>query len=384
MNILIYSPRAFAIPETFIYNLLNLKNYELDIYIAYNYKLNESEFPFNNLISEHIPSKAIGLIDRVSTKFINLFSRSYLNLPYLSKKTLVRFIKKNNIKVIYCQYGVSAIPIYKICIELNLKLVIHFHGYDASSLLKDAHYSNSLKKMFTSDVKYQVITVANYMKQNLLRLGLKEHNTSLVQYGINLSPFNKKVEKDNNLIKLLHAGRLTSKKGVPDLLRVFSCIITEIDNPKKLELKIIGDGEDAEICQKIIIDNKLEGFVEMLGAKPHGTVIDHMLNSDIFILNSRTSPEGDMEGFPNTIIEAMAAQCAVISTFHAGIPDAIENGINGMLVKEKDNEALKNAILKLIEDKELRINLASKAHTKAFEKFSKEDQLKKIKEVLLK
>ena len=94
------------------------------------------------------------------------------------------------------------------------------------------------------------------------------------------------------------------------------------------------------------------------------------MQSKRIFLNSRRAPNGDMEGYPNAIIEAMAAKCAVISTLHAGIPEIINNYENGILVEENNNNQLYDAIIEMVFNKKLRVKLQTRAQLKANEKFS--------------
>src|SRR5690606_1966359 len=103
---------------------------------------------------------------------------------------------------------------------------------------------------------------------------------------------------------------------------------------------------------------------------------------DIFVLNSRTADNGDMEGTPVSILEAMSMEKAVISTNHAGIPDVIKNDFNGILVQEKNNEQLKEAIIELLANTEKRLRLGKQARLTVVSRFSDQINLPVLKDVL--
>jgi colanic acid/amylovoran biosynthesis glycosyltransferase len=106
-----------------------------------------------------------------------------------------------------------------------------------------------------------------------------------------------------------------------------------------------------------------------------------MKDADIYVLNSRTDDKGDMEGLPNSILEAMSMEKPVISTYHAGIPQAIQDGVNGLLVKERDNEGLAAALEKLIQDRDMRRRLGVEARKTIVANFSANSMETKIQSV---
>jgi glycosyltransferase involved in cell wall biosynthesis len=168
------------------------------------------------------------------------------------------------------------------------------------------------------------------------------------------------------------------KKGVPDLITAFARLC---DNYTNLELRIIGDGPEMPVCKDLVDQLNLRDKISLLGSKPHGVVNEHMKDADIYVLNSRTDDKGDMEGLPNSILEAMSMEKAVISTYHAGIPQAIQDGVNGLLVKERDNEALTAALEKLIQDRDMRRRLGVAARKTIVANFSANSMETKIQSV---
>ena len=112
----------------------------------------------------------------------------------------------------------------------------------------------------------------------------------------------------------------------------------------------------------------------------------YLRNADVFVHPSVTDVNGDKEGIPGTIVEAMAAGLPVISTYHAGIPYIINNNKTGLLIKEWDIEALKNTILKIASDSTLRRYLGKNGQEYAMQNLNikeKEIELEKIYESLI-
>jgi glycosyltransferase involved in cell wall biosynthesis len=169
------------------------------------------------------------------------------------------------------------------------------------------------------------------------------------------------------------------KKGVPDVITVFAALKTKYPD---LQLHILGDGQERKHCEVLVSKNNLGGSVFFYGAQPQPIVKDLMRACDIFVLNSRTDDSGDMEGLPNTILEAMSLEKAVVATYHAGIPQAIRSGINGLLVPERDNAQLTIAFEKLITDAPLRELLGKNARQTILQDFTIEKMQERLCDVL--
>lgn len=380
MRVLFFTETAYKKSETFIKNQIN--NPHLFDKIIVTHEVVEKSFDEGKVDSVyHINSIPITFIDRVLSFISRKLNRTKrYSLPYSSLTQLENIIKKENISLIHCNYGNNAIKIIKLAKKLNIPIITHFHGYDSSQLLKDTTYFSLIKKVFKDTDA--TITVSQNMTNRLTEIGLDLKKNHIIPYGTDLSLFNHiySIKEKDKKLKILHAGRLTEKKGVLDLTKILIQIKQE-NKDIDFTYDIIGDGEKYLSIEELISENKCEDWIKMHGSLNHTKLIDEMLKCDIFILNSRISSTGDMEGFPNTIIEAMAAKCAVISTYHAGIPEAIDNNINGVLVEEKNNEQLKQAILSVITDDKFRNKLKEQAYIKANNSFSIQQMYSKYYEL---
>jgi GalNAc-alpha-(1->4)-GalNAc-alpha-(1->3)-diNAcBac-PP-undecaprenol alpha-1,4-N-acetyl-D-galactosaminyltransferase len=147
---------------------------------------------------------------------------------------------------------------------------------------------------------------------------------------------------------VLAVGRLDEQKGFKGLITAFS----KLDR-KDWKLIIAGDGPEHQKLQNLIEALKLKN-VELVGRKKN--IFDLYAKASIFVLSSKK------EGFPNVLLEAMACGCAVVSfDCPYGPSEIIENGVNGILVKNQDFEALGNALQRLMDDVELRRRIGDKA-----------------------
>jgi colanic acid/amylovoran biosynthesis glycosyltransferase len=96
----------------------------------------------------------------------------------------------------------------------------------------------------------------------------------------------------------------------------------------------------------------LRGEVELVGARSHAEVIALLREAHLFVAPCVTAENGDQEGIPNALKEAMAMGIPVLSTWHSGIPELVEDGVSGLLVPERDSEALADGLAYLIDQPE--------------------------------
>jgi glycosyltransferase involved in cell wall biosynthesis len=151
-------------------------------------------------------------------------------------------------------------------------------------------------------------------------------------------------------------ARLHPKKGVPDLV---DAVARARALGAPLELDIAGDGpERAEVLRRIEAGG-LRGTVRVHGALPPAQVQRLLGAADVFVLNSRTAPDGDIEALGISLLEAMERGVCVIGASHGGIPEVVEDGVTGLLVPERDTAALAHALARVAGDAGLRGRLAA-------------------------
>lgn len=157
-------------------------------------------------------------------------------------------------------------------------------------------------------------------------------------------------EKKNTPL-IITTARLVHSKGYASLLHSFAKVTEEVD----AKLVILGDGPQEKEFRGIADYYLLDGKVDFLGFQKNP--YSYLYQSDIFVLPSQC------EGFSISILEAMCCNCAIITTEHASAIELIQHGINGMLVPIDNTDALAAAILSLLQDKQLRLKIASRGVT---------------------
>ena len=141
--------------------------------------------------------------------------------------------------------------------------------------------------------------------------------------------------------RFLAVGRFIDKKR-PDLTVRAFCEAAK-DHPDAM-LEMIGDGPLMPACKALVAKSGLDGQVLFHGELPHDAVRDRLSRAQFFLQHSVTAPDGNTEGLPTAIQEAMAAGAVVLSTRHAGIPEIVRHGETGLLVAENDEPDFVNTI----------------------------------------
>lgn len=371
-KILIYNSTLFSVSQTFIYHQSRFLADNFDVYlIAHNFK-NPHGFDISCFNTLKI-SKSEDFIDNLLGKALEIYFNTSLNIGLKSFKELVKLFKMRNIRAIHVHFGPRSLEILGLAKKFNLPLVVTFHGYDASGYLNNKSYVAKLPDLF--DYASAIIIVSKHMIDTL-KLERWLNKVHLVPCSVNPIDFSSaKNRTQPDKIKILHSGRMVKKKGVSDLIKVFSELSCEYNH---IELHLIGDGEELGKHKNLASELCSEKNVFFYGAVTYDKVIRLLNESDIFVLNSRTDDNGDMEGTPVTILEAMCMGKPVVSTRHAGIPDIIQHGKNGLLAGEYMNEELKSNIEILIKNPELRESLGREAEKTIMELYTTKVIHKKI------
>jgi glycosyltransferase involved in cell wall biosynthesis len=183
------------------------------------------------------------------------------------------------------------------------------------------------------------------------------HKIQHIYNGLNLEEFQYRSPADRPLT-ILGVGRLIEKKGFRDLID--ACAILA-KRGRNFGCRIIGEGPLWADLAGQIDSLGLRETVKMLGPLPQNEVMQAMLNAGVLAMPCIVAPDGDRDGLPNVIQEALAVGTPVISTDVTGIPEVVRDGETGLQVPQHDPPALAAAIERLLLDPALRVRLATGA-----------------------
>ncbi len=191
-----------------------------------------------------------------------------------------------------------------------------------------------------------VATCTSYNKKYLdSLLNYKENDKIILNYhGIDfdtLPEINKNIE-DNLIFSI---GRLCEQKGFPYLLE--ACAILR-DQGYQFKCIIVGEGPDRKAMTTQIELLELQEYIVLSGMKPQSYIFDMFNKARMFVLPCIIAKNGDRDGIPNVMIEALAMCTPVISTTVSGVPEIIQNNITGITVEPRNSQQLADAIIGLL------------------------------------
>lgn len=348
--IVVYRERYLPHSETFIYEqLVHMKRYKP--YILCRVKLpSHKEFPYPRVY-------------RIK------------DVPHIDQQLL-----RLKVNLIYARFGMGGVKMLPLKHRTQLPLLTSFHGSDVSRQLQlRPDYRTYLPLLFHRGEAFTV--VCEYMKKKLVELGCPPAKIRVIKSGIDLKkfPFLPKYNVRDDRIRILSVGRLTEKKGMIDLLRSYRLVLTQYPHAK---LIIVGDGEDRKKIEWFIHFYRLESHIELKGRLSHEQVQREMEQCDLFVMASKTASDGNEEGIPNVIMEAMATGRVVIATHHAGIPELIINGETGYLVEQYQPATLAQTIVYALKHRDNWEPMIYKARTKVEEEHDAKKQTEKLEELM--
>ena len=190
-----------------------------------------------------------------------------------------------------------------------------------------------------------------------------------IYHGIDLSLFSthKNGLTNHPPYSILTVARLVEKKGLDTILESLRLLFLR-NLPFRYTL--IGEGPLLEKLESIVYQYGLTDFVEFTGTLPHEEVLRHYRKADLFLLGCTTAQDGDRDGIPNVLAEAMAMGVPVVATRVSGIPELVEHNKSGLLAPCDNADALANATEQLLTNEALRQTIISGAERKVHKVFN--------------
>jgi colanic acid/amylovoran biosynthesis glycosyltransferase len=319
-------------------------------------------------ISSFLPKSKSSIIEKLLKTtpyifFIRLKDHFFSVKIYTNEEILANFLKVKRIDIVLAEYGPSGCEVLESCKISNTKLIVHFHGFDASDTSILGRYERKYKEMF--EYASYVIVVSNIMKEKIKNMGCPESKIILNTYGPNDQFLNITPSFSNK--QFIAVGRFVDKKAPYYTIFAFQKVLKKHPDSK---LIIAGDGELLNTCKNIVRMLNLSDRIIFPGIISPNEFQEFLRESIAFVQHYITADSGDMEGTPVAVLEASAAGIPVISTKHAGIPDVIINEDTGLLVEEHDVEGMAKNMIRVLDDLEFAKKLGLAGRKRIKEQFS--------------
>jgi colanic acid/amylovoran biosynthesis glycosyltransferase len=243
-----------------------------------------------------------------------------------------------------------------------------FHGSDLSAYI-ERRGARAYDELWRRGDRF--FAVSFLWIDRLKQLGCPADRIELLRMGIDVAaiPF---CDGDFDLdrgLRILSVGRLVEKKGVEFALRALAKL-RYLRSDLRWSYKIIGEGPLKSPLANLAKDLGIADRVDFAGKRSAAKVRDELAQTDIFMLPSVTGTDGDMEGIPVSLMEAMAAGVPVLSTYHSGIPELVQHRVSGLLSPERDPVSLVQNLCSLIDEPSLRPSLVCAARSKVESEFN--------------
>jgi colanic acid/amylovoran biosynthesis glycosyltransferase len=235
--------------------------------------------------------------------------------------------------------------------------VTSFRGYDASVRFQDE--PGFYDELFREGDLF--IPVSQSLKNRIVLKGCSRKKIIVLHSGINCEKltFSERNQSSGEPTKVITLARLVEKKGICNGIKAIAQVVK---TGRYVNYVVVGDGKLKCKLELLIKELNVESHVQLLGWRNYEEAISLLQNSHIMLAPSITAANGDQEGIPNAIKEAMAMGLPVISTIHGGIPELVEDGISGFLVKEGDIDALTYRLSYLIDHPETWATMGRAGH----------------------
>lgn len=261
---------------------------------------------------------------------------------------LPAYLPPKSFDIIHCHFGdmgLMAIRLKDIGV-LQGKISTTFHGADMTALIEKRGIRLYQCLFEKGDL---FLPVSQNWENLLLSWQCSKNKTHVHHMGVDtefFKPGNKLIENYSN-IKILSVCRLVPKKGISDAIKAVARV-NDRHHKTRLQYVVVGDGPLRQQLQNYAKELGLSGgIVKFVGYKSPIEIKELLKKSHIFLAPSKKSKDGDMEGIPVSLMEAMAMGLTVLSTKHSGIPELVEDGVSGYLFAEGDSDAIAEKIVYL-------------------------------------
>ncbi|BAZ43138.1 putative glycosyltransferase [Chondrocystis sp. NIES-4102] len=398
-NIIAYlAPEIPSVSGTFVYKEIlalekkGIKIIPISVHKITSVELNDPQVRTLSERTEYLYQQSL-----ITALFTSLFifinrPKSYFNtlLMVLADINNVGIVEIKSWKLLY-QFLYSSIVAKAILKNSCQYMHIHFAhfptqiGMYASALTGipfsfTCHANDIFENKFLLKEKAErakaVITISEYNYKYLLNLGISVDKLKVVRCGIDTCDRDFITKSEIKFpLKIGSLGRLIEKKGMDDL--ILACSKLHQQN-LDFQLEIGGDGPLNNRLQELIKTHDLSSNVVLKGAIPNDRVYDWFSSLDVFVLACKQNSQGDRDGIPVVLMEAMYVGIPVISTSISGIPELIQDGKSGFLAQPNDPESLAQTLNDFVQQAHSISEITKGAREKVLKEFELDSNVEQL------
>ena len=305
---------------------------------------NAASFPFADVTL--LPRSPFRWLRRIITR--QLLGRP-LQFSGYEAGCLRRRLRARGCAVLHIFFGNTGVQLLPFLTgrDRRLPAVVSFHGADVLVELDQSAHRRAVEALF-GQVEL-VLARSHSLLDALARLGCPQEKLRLNRTGIPLDgfPYQRRAVPAGGAFRLLQACRLIQKKGLPTSLRAFARFAREYPAAR---FTVAGEGPQETELRALAAELGIAGQVEFTGFLGQDELRCRLYEAHLFLHPSELGADGNQEGIPNSLLEAMSTGLPVFATTHGGIPEAVEHGATGWLGAEGDHAALGEALCEFAAD----------------------------------
>ncbi len=330
---------------------------------------NPDLFPFDEKKISVIPKPATRFFRRLWFKQIR--RRPWFIYPGETREFLFA-LGRAEAGLLHIYFGNHAVHLRPLIRAYTRPVVVSFPGADAAVDMDKPPYRDAMRQVLLAADR--IFARSQALADDLASLGCPPEKIRIQRTGIPLDDwkFLPRTPPSDGAWRFFQSCRLIEKKGLKSSLHAFATV------RKKFPLAtfaIAGDGPQLDDLHSLASSLGIADAVHFLGFLDQGSLRAEIYRAHFFLHPSETGPDGNREGVPNALLEAMASGIPVLATEHGGIPEAVENGVSGILVPERDHAALAAAALDLISSPERYSQILTAGRAAIESKFERSRQI---------
>lgn len=330
-----------------------------------------------------MPPGGVEIAPKVRSNFIRRFWLKYIRreppIVYRGEYgVLAGVLERRHADVMHVYFGHTGVHLLPFLRRWARPSIVSFHGMDVQTRDHDPAYERRLRDLLQTTTL--VLARSFSLQDRLLALGCPKEKLRINRTGIPLDQFAfvERQEPNGSAWHFVQACRLIEKKGLDDAIHAFARFAK--DKPLA-KFTIAGEGPLLGPLEKLRDDLGLTRQISFAGFLKGTDLCRLYHGAHIFIHPSRLTSDQNQEGIPNSMLEAMATGLPVLATQHGGIPEAVRNGTTGILVAERDRDALHEAMVRLTREPGLWSRMGAAASADIRESFESGAQIARLEDI---
>ena len=316
-----------------------------DTFILTRERVQDAQFPFPDI--ELLPRARKNFLKRFWLKYVSRKPPVYYRGEL---QVIMKLLARRPADLMHIYFGHTGVHLLPLIEEWARPCVVSFHGMDIQSRPQQEGYDDQMRALLATVPL--VLARSRSLFVELERWGCAPGKLRLNRAGIPLDDFRfvqRPLPADGSW-RFVQACRLIPKKGLLTALRAFAKFRAEFP---KAKLAIAGEGPQRGQLEDFATELGVREAVELHGFLSQPDLAALYAQSHVFVHPSERTSDQNQEGVPNSMLEAMASGLPVLATMHGGIPEVVTHERNGLLVPEKDAEALYQSMKRITSDQAL-------------------------------